>query len=364
MAYVEQSSTAPLDMDAVPAAVRARAARANSAVQNLREGRAPDQATEAPQQPQQGVERQEAPQQPPEQQRPPQANSEPPRQEQPRQEERQDGQQDWEQRFRTLQGKYDSETRESREALRGLRQENDTLRDSLSAMEDRLRAVEGQQPAPVADQTFDITKVLSEEEQQDWGELAPVLAKVVAPLHAEIARLKGQTERQEQRVQSKTREEMHTYLDKEVPDWEQINKDEDFYKKWLLKRDEASGLSFNKLLQDAYSRNEAARVAYIFKRYLSETGRASPDEHGDQGNGRAAAPRTLDQFAAPGKGRTPTQPAHAGGEGDARIIPLSEYTGFLNDKTHNRLRMTTAEIKQREADYEKAYREGRVDPNK
>lgn len=358
MAVIEQSGGAPLDMDAVPPALRARAARANSAIQNIREGKAPDAPQEPAQQPQEGGERRQAPEQPREQQTPPQANSEPPKQEQPRQENQP---QDWEQRFRTLQGKYDKETGEHRDVLRGLRQENDTLRDSLSAMEDRLRAVEGQQPTAPAEQSFDINKVLTEEELQDWGELAPVLAKIVAPLQAKIAHLEGKTQQREQRDQSKTREEMHAYLDKEVPDWESINKEEDFYKEWLLKRDEASGLSLSKLLQDAYSRNEAARVAYIFKRYLSEKGRASPDEQGDQGNGRAAAPKSLDQFAAPGKGRTATQPSRGDGEADTRRYPMSEYTAFLADKMHNRLRMTTAEIQQKNAEYERAYKEGRID---
>jgi len=359
MAVIEATGPESLDMSAVPKHLRARSAAADVALKNMREGRAPDQAAEPPQD---GGERHGGTERQGDQHTPTPASTEPPRTEQ-RQEGKPD---DWEHRYRSLQGQFEP----LRESNRALRQENDNLREAVTGMEDRLRSLEagrpegGQQGEP---KPFDIKDVLSEEERNDWGDVADIIDRAVkaaqAPLQAEIKRLTGKTEQQEQSVQSRNREEMHKHLDKELPNWEEINRDPAFYQEWALKTDEASGLSYLKLLQNAYNRNEAGRVAFIFKRYLSDKGGTSPEGQQDQGQGRASAPKSLDQFAAPGKGRTADTPSRSGDQGERRFT-LSEYTKFHQDKALGRLRMTTAEIRQREAELDQAYRDGTLDLSK
>ncbi|EIZ87157.1 hypothetical protein WYO_0194 [Methylobacterium sp. GXF4] len=363
MAVIEAKGPESLDMSAVPKHLRARAAAADDALKNMREGRAPDQSAE---QAQESQERQEGTERQGDQRTPPQTSAEPPRGEQ-RQEQRQDGKpEDWEQRYRSLQGQFEP----LRDSNRTLRQENDSLREAVSGMEDRLRSLESNRPegGQQEPKAFDIKDVLSEEERNDWGDVADIIDRAVkaaqAPLQAEIKRLTGKTEQREQSEQSKSREDMHKALDKDVPNWEEINKDPDFYQDWLLQTDEASGLSYSKLLQNAYNRNEAGRVAFFFKRYLSDKGRSSPEGQQDQGQGRAAAPKSLDRFAAPGKGKTVADPGRSGDQGDGRRILLSDYTKFHHDKALGRLRMTTAEIKQREAELDQAYRDGTIDLSK
>ncbi len=91
MAVIEATGPESLDMSAVPKHLRARSAAADVALKNMREGRAPDQNAE---QPQDGGEHQEAPERQGGQQTPPPASSEPPQAEQ-----RQEGKGDnWEQR--------------------------------------------------------------------------------------------------------------------------------------------------------------------------------------------------------------------------------------------------------------------------
>lgn len=240
---------------------------------------------------------------------------------------------------------------------------------AVSGLEEQIRAQGGSKPANTEEpKEFDIASVLSEEEREDWGDVAGIIDRAVKaaqkPLLAKIEQLQGKTEQRDQFEQSKNREEMHKALDKEVPNWEEINKDPAFFKDWLLKTDEASGLSYSTLLQQAYSRNEAGRVAFFFKRYLSEKDGASPEGQKGQGQGRASAPKSLDQFAAPGKGKTVADPGRTSDQGDGRRFTLSDYTRFHNDKALGRLRMTTAEIKQREADLDQAYRDGTLDLSK
>jgi hypothetical protein len=350
-------TNAPLDTSVVPRALRARAAAADQALKNMREGRAPDQPAEPPaqaaEQPQDGEQRQDAPAPPAQQPTPPAANSEAPRQEQP------PASADvWEQRYHSLNGQFAP----LREELRNLRQENDQLREAVSNLE-QARPNDSAPPAEV--KPFDVSAVLTDAEREEWGEdfvsiLDRVTKAATAPLEAENKRLKSKIENREQHEQVRTREQMHALLDKEVPTWETINNEPEFARDWLGVVDQASGLTRKKLLQNAYARNEATRVAWFFKQYLSEKDGASPEAQRDPGQGRAAAPKSLDQFAAPGKGRTANgQPAAAAG--DARPFKLSEYTKFLSDKTHGRLRLTTAEIQQREAAMEQAIRDGTMD---
>jgi hypothetical protein len=264
----------------------------------------------------------------------------------------------WEQRYHSLNGQFAP----LREEIRNLRLENDQLREAVSNLE-QSRPNDSAPPAEA--KPFDVNAVLTDAEREEWGDdfvsiLDRVTKAATAAQEAEIKRLKGKIENREQHERVRTREQMHALLDNEVPDWEVINNEPGFAKDWLGVVDEASGHTRKKLLKDAYDRNEAKRVAWFFKQYLSHRDGASPEAQQGQGQGRAAAPKSLDQFAAPGKGRTANgQPAAAAG--DARPFKLSEYTKFLSDKTHGRLRLTTAEIQQREAAMEQAIRDGTMD---
>ena len=235
---------------------------------------------------------------------------------------------DWEQRYKSLQGRFDAEVNRGRE----MRGEVNSLREIVTGMQ-RERAEPS--PAPANPRPAGGTTI-TPKDVEDYGQelidrvQAWAQAAVAHQLHAlelRVIAAEGQTHQvTAQTVQSRTDSDM----DREVPNWRTINVDQRFLN-WLDLYDMFSGQQRLKLLQEAYAAGNSARCAAFFRAFLEEAQGGAPPSRisptPPPGPGPGAGPVPLAQLAAPGSGsgplQTPTgQPAQTTWTGD-QITRLS-----------------------------------------
>jgi len=267
---------------------------------------------------------------------------------------------DWEQRYLTLQGKYNSETA--------------GLRAQVAGMERLLATM--QQPPPAPASPAAPAKVSFDQGDVDlYGEdflqaaaraAAAQYQPVIDELRAHIRTLEGG---QSQIAATTVRDRVFDALDKdpELDGWRELNTNPEFIQ-WLQGLDEYAGVPRNQMLQHAYQNGDAMRTGRFFKKYMDEhtvpppprpaqTGR---DARPQNGNGRSAPARgtRLEDLVVPGRA--------AGGSGGSdgapqpRIWSRPEISRFYRDRTEGRYRGREQESDALERDILAAAQEGRV----
>lgn len=267
----------------------------------------------------------------------------------------------WEQRYRTLQGKYDSE-------LPSLRAQVHSLERLIATMQQaapRETARRSGQPLTFEEGDVDIYG-------QDFLEASARAAAAryepeIADLRAQIARLEGgQQNIASQNLQNTVFTELGK--DPQLAGWEQVNHDPRFHQ-WLQEIDEYAGVPRNQMLQHAYLSGDAIRTGRFFKRYMAEhtvprTAATSPQTGltpRPNGNGHmvSAGGARLEDMVVPGRAAGP-----GGGSGNGahnpRIWSRSEISRFYRERTDGKWRGREAESEQLERDILAASTEGRI----
>lgn len=256
--------------------------------------------------------------------------------------------QSFEQKFRSEQGR-----------TKALRDELAKLRQELSATVAQLQTYQNR-TAP--ELTFDAGKrLITPEEETEYGQEFMDLVgrraqEIAAPLQKELTDIKAKLNGDQAKTKEQARSEMLRDLTKQVPNWQQINENEDFLN-WLEEKDAFSGQIRQNLLTSAYNSNETSRVARFFESFLQEVTAVAPQT--------AAQPDTqkvpLEQLAAPGRAKSATVIA-PGQVADKPFIKQSEITRFYTEVAANKYRGRDAERKQIEGMIFDAQREGRIVP--
>lgn len=286
-----------------------------------------------------------------------------------------DGSVNWENRFKTLKGRFDAETRRSRETIEQFEQR---MREQAAEL-----ARASRQPLPG---TQDMPPLITDKDKADFGEdLIDVIKR--AALEAVMPQLKplAQTVGQVQaRVDDTTKEterqflhRMHSTMNAEVPGWDELNKDPNFIA-WTKQNDVYSGLNRQELLQKAWYAGDSNRVAAFFRGYLAEEAATDPAAAearqralaGHEGHAappgappatvqQQAAPRvTLEQLAAPGRARAAASPPQG-----KPVWTAAGISQFYIDVANGKFRGREAERVATEADLMAAQREGRIQIN-
>jgi hypothetical protein len=277
---------------------------------------------------------------------------------------------DWEQRYRTLQGKYDAET--------------GAMRGQLAAMERLLATMQAPPAAPAAPvpptggpaQYNEADVELYGQDLLDAAARAADAryAGTISQLQNRINQLEGGQAHLSGAAQQ---DRVFRTLDADpelVGRWDRLNTDPQFLE-WLQGIDEFSGLSRNTMLQHAYNSGDAIRTGRFFKRFMAEhghtvappslpaasqTGATPARDHNSngRGNGYAAAggPR-LEDMAAPGR-------AAGSGAGNGapqqRIWSRSDIKAFYRDRTDGKFKGREAEAQRLEEDLFLADVQGRL----
>lgn len=286
-----------------------------------------------------------------------------------------DGSVNWENRFKTLKGRFDAETRRNRETIEQFEQR---MREQAAEL---ARAARPQLPGEA-----DLPPLITDKDKADYGEdLIDVIKRAaleaVMPQLKPLAQTVGQVQARVDTTATETERQflhrMHSTMNTMVPGWDELNRDPNFIA-WTKRNDVFSGLNRQDLLQKAWYAGDSNRVAAFFQSYLAEEAATDPAAAearqralaGHEGHAaptgappasvpQQAAPRvTLEQLAAPGRARAaPSAPQ------GKPVWTAAGISQFYMDVANGKFRGRDAERVATEADLMAAQREGRIQIN-
>lgn len=285
----------------------------------------------------------------------------------------------WEQRYRTLQGKYDAEIPVMRAQIGSLQQVISTMQAAPPAS-----------PAPPAPSAAPPSyrppePVVSAEDREMWGDDLPAAVSRWAEgsLGDRFDRLEQENQHLRQELDqvragqgqvntTLTMQQVMTALDRD-PDiggvWRQLNEDPQ-YLAWLNQVDPFSGQFRMKLIREAYAQGDVLRCAQFFRSYL--TGHTAPTGAGGSfhtgangagtngaGDGASAGRVNLTSLVAPGRSSV-TGTDNRGAQPEKRMWTNREIGAFYRDVGRGVFRGRDADKLALEQDIFAAAREGRV----
>lgn len=283
---------------------------------------------------------------------------------------------DYEQRYRTLQGKYDAEVPRLNTELSRYNAENMQLRSLLADLQarDAYPPAQGQRGAPSPSVN------IPDEDATEYGEDLITAARRWAraeiqpeleTMRAELGQLRGG----QQRVETQSMQQHIAQGLNSVPElgggvWQQLNNDPDFLA-WLNQVDPFAGVSRFEMLRHATGVGDVARISRFFTAYLQEhtaADHASGPAHthatnghaqGAGPNGAGAGPhRSLASLAAPGRA---AGAATSSGAPQKRIWSTAQIKKHFKDVVDGRYQGREADQRRVEEDIVAAQREGRIE---
>lgn len=269
----------------------------------------------------------------------------------------------FEQRWRTLQGKYNAEVRKTAELAGRV----STLEGMLAQLQERaIQQPEPQQQEPQVPETL-----VSQEEIDDYGsDLIDVMKRAAKEavkdeldgLRAENDSLKAQIGGVGKKIELDDRTRLFARLDSELDGWRDTNVDPEFLG-WLEQMDLYSGEPRKVLLNHAFENNDFDRVSTFFRGYLGEVAAVSraaqPTEPQPQPkpNGKGKVP--LESLVAPGVGHSGSADST---KDQGRIWKESDIGNFYADARKGAFRGREDEYRRIEQEIQQAMNEGRIVP--
>jgi hypothetical protein len=332
------NNTAPIDTNVrIPAAVRAAAAR-SEAIINQMQG---EQQSEAPQEPVTSESNFDlTPQEATEAPAP--AATEVPAEDT----------QSWEHKYKSVHGRYVR----AQEQIKALGEQIQGLQNVIATLQSQA------QPTHIPELSAE--RLITSEEENDYGtdflnvvgkkareELAPVIKGYEAKINELEARLKGV----HGQVAVSAQEKMFARMDENLPEWRDLNRNEEFLN-WLALPDTYSGVIRHELLKGAFAGNDASRVLTFFKGFLAEEAAVAPSEGGPDYRGTTIPKVPLETLAAPGRAKS----AAAAAPTEKPIFTRSQIAAFYADVSTGKFRGRDAEKAKKESLIFEAQRDGRI----
>lgn len=177
----------------------------------------------------------------------------------------------WERRYKTLQGLFNAEVPK-------LQQQNKELSAKLHEAIERMDKLSQQQSKPAEPQTpqldpkdvenfgSDLVEMVQRQTQQVLGSVAAKLDGVVTSFEKRLVAVEQALKGTTQTVAVTAEEVFFNKLTQVVPDWEQINANEDFLA-WLADVDPVYGQPRQTALTTAQQKLDVARVAAVFNAF-------------------------------------------------------------------------------------------------
>ena len=265
---------------------------------------------------------------------------------------------DWQQRYLTLQGKYNQEV----PTLRG---DVQRLTGQLEQLQASLAEMRTPPPAPA-------TTVVPDADVDTYGSELVTAARRWA--RAEVAGELDELKREMGEIRSTTKtvqqdtaatkkqtvfQNTLSGLDADPTigtQWRVVNDNPEFIA-WLEQADPFTGTQRMALLRDAFGRGDVVRTGAFFKAYINEhTARQVPAVAQPTPQTETGRP-TLGDFATPGRA---SGQAPGGAPADKRIWTQPAIAAFYRDLTKGAYRDKVAEAAKLEADIIAAAAEGRI----
>ena len=260
-----------------------------------------------------------------------------------------------EQRYRTLQGMYNADTGR-------LRGENAQLAQRLGQLEQLLASMSANSQAAAQPKA---ERLITDKDVEEYGDSIDVMRRAareeVLEARSEIADLKRVLSQLQTSVVPKVESVAHrqavsaeqafwSELTAVVPDWRDINANQDFHS-WLLEVDPISGMPRQRFLEDAQNQLDSRRVAGFFKMWQSMNGNSVAQQT------RSTAATQLEKQLAPGRGRTATGTSATP---DVRTYSRTDVAKFFDDVRKGLYKGREQERDRMERDIFAAQGEGRI----
>jgi hypothetical protein len=259
----------------------------------------------------------------------------------------------WEHRYKSMKGRYDRANTQ----ISDLSDQISNLQNVISTMQVRQRPEEDDDPQ------LSFERLLTPEEEEDYGqEFLSVVGKkakeellpIVSKYERKIAELESRLQGVNGYVTQDARSRMETMLDTKVPDWRELNTDNDFLT-WLKLPDPFSGVIRHELLKTAYEQNDSPRVVAFFQGFLSEEAAVAP-ALGSSVPTNTAPKMDLSEFAAPGRAKT----AAANAPVEKPVFTRTQIAQFYKDAAAGKYRGKESEKNRIEQQIFEAQSDGRI----
>lgn len=287
---------------------------------------------------------------------------------------------DWEHQYNSIKGRYDR-TEQENKRLAGQIGDMQRLIAAMNTPQQQPQQQQPQQEGSGVRFTGPITgrpppRRVTEKEIQEYGaDLVDLMGRramevgdnIFGPqfqrYEDRIAQLERQLGGVRNAVEYDAQSRMYQQLDRELPNWKQINSHPEFVG-WLQMPDPLSGQIRHNLLAEAYNSQQGNRVMEFFRRFLNEQASYGPANGGQQpGNGAltassyATTPQVdLLSLAAPGRakaGQTQVSP-------DKPTFTVQEIKQFYTDSANGHYKGREDEYNRIQQEIFSAGREGRV----
>lgn len=264
-----------------------------------------------------------------------------------------DGDESWEHKYKSMHGRY----LRSQEQIRTLSEQIANLQGVMATMQS------ASQQTTLPD--LDAEKLITPEEANDYGEdflkvvgkkAREELAPIIKGYQAKIAELEQKLNGVSGAVQQTSHEKLLAKLDENLPQWRDLNTNEDFLG-WLRLPDPYSGAIRHDMLKAAYAQGNASRVLAFFNGFLAEEAVVAPAGQEPDAQVTKVPKVPLQNLAAPGRAKTA---ASASAPAEKPIITRAQIAAFYTDVNAGKYRGRDAEKAKAEAMIFEAQRDGRI----
>ena len=251
-----------------------------------------------------------------------------------------DGEDTWKHKYDVLQGKYDKEILNLQKQTQ---RQNQVIQDQADMINGLLKQVEahktgqgseegaGTAGAP-AGMIPSSTGNLNPEDYEGYGQEIVDLVSRFNALEARNAELERGQKTTAKAVSQTAEEAMWSYLDKQVTDWETINKDPAFLN-WLAQNDPLTGVQRQRLLDAALTNFDGARVASFFTLFKGGNGAAQPGGETPPSKHEKPQQVILPEETGAGEGAPEVESTH----GQAQTITREAYLKAQKDVQTGRM---------------------------
>jgi hypothetical protein len=243
------------------------------------------------------------------------------------------------------------------------------MSEQIASMQRSMQDLQARVQGSAEPQSKTYAKLITPEEEEEFGqEFLDVVGRkaqeLIEPLKADYEMKFGRLEQQVKGVNGfvhqNVRDSLETTMDRDVPNWRDINYQPEFLD-WLKLPDPYSGGIRMNMLKAAYDQNDTARVRAFFKGFLAEEAATTPAGYQPDRNPQPAAGGTgkipLESLAAPGRAKSA---AANGAPTEKPVFTRAQITQFYLDKTNGRFRGRESEAARIEQQIFEAQNEGRI----
>ena len=260
----------------------------------------------------------------------------------------------FEKRYKSLQGMYNAE-------VPRLHAEKRELESRVSQLESLMTSLGTPNQTP----TTASQPLVTDADVEEYGESIDVMRRVsreeAAQQQSRIDQLENlvrgmqtsvvpQVQQLQHRQAVTTEQAFWSDIQNAVPDWQEINTDQNF-QSWLLDVDPLTGISRQTYLDDAQRNLDARRVTNFFSTWKAQTGQSVA-----QPSRKATAASELERQVAPGRGRS----GGTQGSAEPNTYTSNDIKSFFSDVQKGKYKGKEQERDRKERDIFAAQREGRI----